>query len=148
VILQEHSFFWADPQSSSSARESLANWATAVRQAGGAPEYFEPWVDGPGDDPAFTDASDLGPAMRATADLYGVPVVHVGEAFAEAVGAPSAPGLYSSDSHHASEAGTYLAALVFFHHFTGEPAERATWRPDGVSAADATLLASVADKYQ
>ena len=147
VVLQEHSFFWGDPQSSSAAREALANWATAVRQAGGAPEYFEPWVNGPGDDAAFTNAGDLGPAMQSTAGLYGVPVVRVGEAFAEAVNAPGAPGLYSSDNHHASLAGTFLAALVFFHHFTGEPAERATWRPDSVSPEAAALLARIADNY-
>jgi len=76
-----------------------------------------------------------------------VPIVRVGEAFAEAQAAPGAPDLLSSDGHHPSQAGTYFAALVFFHHFTGEPAERATWRPDEVSADQAASLARIADTY-
>jgi hypothetical protein len=86
-------------------------------------------------------------ATHANAEIYRVPIVRVGEAVAEAANTPGAPDLFGPDHHHPSEAGTFLAALVFFHHFTGEPAERATWRPDGVSADQAAVLARIADNY-
>jgi hypothetical protein len=148
VVLQEHSFFWFTPSDESGAREALANWATAVRQAGSSPEYFEPWLGDFGDDPTHTIVGDMKSAAYANAEPYEVPIVRVGEAFAEAQNIQGVPWLYTPDNHHPSEAGTYLAALMFFHHFTSEPAERATWRPEGVSADQAALLAHIADEYQ
>ena len=146
VVLQEHSFFWF-AGSEADAREALANWANAVRQSGSAPEYLEPWVSGSGEDPGYTGVADMKSATLANAQPYGVPIVRVGEAFAEAGSLQGVPVLYAADNHHPSEAGTYLAALVFFHHFTGELAERATWRPESVSADQAALLAHIADEY-
>ena len=100
-----------------------------------------------GADPAFTLVGDMKSAAYANAEPYGVPSVRVGEAFAEAQTIQGLPGLYAADDHHPSEAGTYLAALVFFHHFTDEPAERAAWRPESVSADQAAQLARIADEY-
>ena len=147
VVLQEHGRFWFTPLDVLGAQLALGNWANAVRKAGSAPEYFEPWVDGPGVNPAFRNVDALASVTDDNARTNSVPVVRVGEAFAEVVNTPGAPGLYQADRHHPSAAGTYLAALILFHHFTGEPGERASWRPDGVSADQAALLARIGFKY-
>ena len=147
VVLQEHSYFWTTPEEAAEARNGLAAWASAVRQTGAAPVYFEPWLFGVGAVPAGAAVRDLRVATDADAEVYGAPVVRVGEAFAETSSTAGAPDLYEADRHHPSAAGAYFAALIFFHHFTGEPAERAAWRPDGVSADQAAVLARTADAY-
>lgn len=147
VVLQEWGVFWSKPLDELEAREVLGPWASDIRATGAVPEYFEPWVDRPANNPYYSDLRQVEFATHANADQYGVPIVPVGEAFAEATNTPGAPDLYMSDLYHPSAAGTYLAALIFFHRFTGERAERATWRPDGVSPVQAALLAHLADKY-
>jgi hypothetical protein len=147
VVLQERSYFWQLRSEDAEARDALGEWAVAISMTGATTEYFEDWVDRAANDPRHSDRLQNEAAARSNAGGYAIPVVSVGEAFAEATNTSGAPDLYGSDLHHPSAAGSYLAALIFFHHFTGEPAERATWRPDGVNANQAALLARIADRY-
>ena len=52
----------------------------------------------------------------------------------------------TEDSHHASAAGRYLGALVFYESLYGESAVGCTFRPEGVSADRAYSVA--ADKLE
>ena len=73
--------------------------------------------------------------------LGGLPVVPVGEAFERARMTAGAPSLFMPDRRRPSAAGTYLAALVFYHYLTGRTGAEATYRPAGMSRDTALLLA-------
>lgn len=142
VVLQEHSYFWI-PDRAEQAREAAGRWISAARTYGARPIYFELWTD-PGD--PYTDAGEALEAAQINARQYGAEIARIGEAFAEASASP-VPDLFQSDRRQPSETGSWLAALVIFHHLTGEPAARATWRPAGVTPDQAAILQGVADRY-
>lgn len=146
VVLQEHSFFW-DAESPDQAREAAGRWVSAARTAGATPLYFEPWTGPPTQGDGTFEDGEMREATRQIADVYGAQLVKVGEAFAEGQSTPGAPDLFQADRHHASEAGTWLAALVIFHAITGERSESSSWRPPGVSPEQAASLQRIADQH-
>jgi lysophospholipase L1-like esterase len=150
VVLQEHSFFWADPVSFNEAKTTVATMATAIRKYGGTPVMFQIWGNGQGGDANITTTANLENITEGVAELSApssLPVVRVGEAFADVDRMGGAPDLYQADHHHPSVAGTYLAALVFYQFFAARPAAGVVYRPPELTDADAATLRQVADRH-
>ncbi|MBV8684048.1 MAG: hypothetical protein JO111_14325 [Caulobacteraceae bacterium] len=155
AVLQEHSI-WYDFPHSYDALGAFTAWDEALRPQGVTPLLFEDWADGDGSgvytddkDPTFgsnseKDAANSANATAALAKSLGLQVVSVGDAFEAARETSGAPDVWGPDHHHASVAGTYLAAVVFYHFLTGRTAAEATYRPSGLSARDAATLIRLA----
>ncbi len=152
VVLQEHSGWYETQSGFDDALKSIADWRDALAPLNEAPILFQVWADGAGGDvyanrdstdAAKSPAGEAGAAATSTQSLghkLGLPVVAIGQAFARATQTPGAPDVFRLDHHHPSVAGTYLAALVFYRRFTGRSGADATYRPWGMSAADAAML--------
>jgi hypothetical protein len=147
VVLQEHSFFWDDAGNPNEAGEAAGRWVSAARTFGATPFYFQPWTGPPIIGDGTFEEGVMKEATRQIANIYGARLVRVGEAFAEAEATPGAPDLFQSDRHHASEAGTWLAALVIFQGLTGERSSDSSWSPAGVSPEQAAVIHRIADRY-
>lgn len=143
AVLQEHSYFWI-PERAEQSRESAGRWISAARTYGARPIYFEIWTD-PGD--PSTEAGEALEAAQDNAKMFGADIARIGEAFAQASATQSVPNLFQSDNRQPSQTGTWLAALIVFHELTGEPTERATWRPAAVTPDQAATLERIADQY-
>jgi hypothetical protein len=153
VVLQEHDSWYypvkdIDPQ-------GAWNWANEIHTMGAAPVLFETWADSDGSD-AYTnqqyatyghtpdqEAETVAEATDELGRKLAAPVVKVGVAFERARVAKGAPDPWGPDRHHPSVAGTYLGALVFYRYFTGRTGAEATYRPSGLSAADAATLVTL-----
>jgi hypothetical protein len=151
VILQEHSIWYDYPQSYDGLG-AITAWDRALRPQGITTVLFETWADGDGseiytnkDAPTFgstseKDAANSANATSALAQALSLQVVSVGDAFEAARERKGAPDVWGPDHHHASVAGAYLAAVVFYRYLTGRTGAEATYRPDGLSAQDAATL--------
>lgn len=154
VVLQEHSL-WYDTDEDQ-ARRNLSAWMAALRPLGTTALLFEVWADGDGADTytdsqyaAFgstpkQDARKAADKSETLAQEFSLSLVRVGDAFERAREMNDAPNVYGPDHHHASVAGAYLAALVFYQQFTGRTGEQSTYRPWGVSADDKAKLVQAA----
>ena len=123
-----------------------------MRPLNEAPLLFEDWADGAQStvysDRAFAafgktveqDTSDAEVSTESLGRQLGLPVVAVGTAFDRARHIEGAPDVIGPDHHHPSVAGTYLAALMFYKRFTGRSGAEATYRPWGLSEAEAAAL--------
>jgi hypothetical protein len=157
VVLQEQSFWYAVPQWTKRARESALDWRYALSPLNAKPILFESWPDLDGGnayalpnyccyEKTFKEMS--AESQRATAALaqeLDMSVVRVARSFYLAVQA-GASDLYQRDLHHADYAGTYLAALTFYRHFTHRSGAETTYRPWGMSAAEAAVLIQAASR--
>lgn len=151
AVLQEHTI-WYDFPFSYDGLGAFTAWDEALRPQGVTSLVFEDWADGDGSEiytnkqyPTFgsTSEKDAARSANATAALgkaLGLHVVSVGDAFEAARETNGAPDVWGPDHHHASVAGTYLAAIVFYRFLTGRSGAEATYRPNGVSAQDAATL--------
>jgi hypothetical protein len=153
VVLQEHDS-WYYPVKEIDPR-GVWNWTNEVHNIGAAPILFETWGDPDGSD-SYTDqryatfghtpGQEAEAVAEATDELghkLSAPVVKVGAAFERARTTKGAPDPWGPDRHHPSLAGTYLGALVFYRYFTGRDGAQATYRPFGMSAADASALVAL-----
>ncbi|HEY2709363.1 MAG TPA: hypothetical protein VGI95_15040 [Caulobacteraceae bacterium] len=145
VVLQEHSGWYNGAGNLQNAEQSAAQWRDTVRALGQTPVLFEDWGDGAGSAnlAGRTPAEEAAAAISNTEGLgyrMNLEVVPVGAAFERARTTSDSPDLYQADRHHPSPAGSYLAAMVFYRYFTGRSGEGATYRPLGMSAADAKAL--------
>ena len=157
VVLQEHDL-WYEPQGNLDfAVKNASEWSDALKPLGVTPVLFEVWADGDGSD-AYTsqdyaafglspdkDAQNAAESTDRIAQQFGFAEARVGEAFERARQTKGAPDVYGPDHHHASVAGAYLAALVFYQHFTGRSGQEAAYRPWGLSAGDAAKLVQVSE---
>jgi hypothetical protein len=155
AVLQEHTI-WYDFPHSYDGLGAFTAWDEALRPQGVTSLLFEDWADADGsevytdkDDPTFGSSAekDVANSANATAALgkaLGLQVVSVGDAFEAARETKGAPDVWGPDHHHASVAGTYLAATVFYRYLTGRTGAEATYRPHGVSAQDAATLVGLA----
>lgn len=152
VVLQERSGWYETPEGFDFALKNVSDWIDALRPLNEAPLLFEVWSDG-AESSVYSDKSfaafgkavqeDAGDVAASTENLgrqLGLPVVAVGVAFERARQIKGAPDIVGPDHHHPSVAGTYLAALMFYRHFTGRSGAEATYRPWGMSEADAAAL--------
>ena len=154
VVLQERSRWYDGAEDY--ARQDLSDWMDALRPIGAAALLFEVWADGDGSD-SYTnsasvafghtpkqDAEIAADKSQTLAQEYHLSLVRVGEAFERAREMSGAPDVYGPDHHHASAAGAYLAALVFYQHLTGRTGAESTYRPWGVGADDKVKLVHAA----
>ena len=121
VVLQEQSvtpLVW--PESFEGAMRELD---TLVHHAGSKTLLFEVWpLHG-------VDAGALHARYVRTASALGVTLVPVGSAWVRALADDPSLVLFQPDGHHATRAGTYLAACVFYGFVAGAA-------PDGISSLD------------
>ncbi len=153
VILQDHSSWYETPQLIQAATADAERWRDALRTSNVTPLLFEVWSDGEGSDtytnPQFctygstpdADSDKAADQTRILARDLELAAVLVGSMFKKVQHIPDTPPLLAWDRHHASVAGTYLAALVVYKTLTGKTGTTATYRPWGMSKHDADLLA-------
>ena len=152
VVLQERSGWYETPGGYDFASKNASDWIDALRPLNEAPLLFEDWADGAQStvysDRAFAafgktveqDTSDAEVSTESLGRQLGLPVVAVGTAFDRARHIEGAPDVIGPDHHHPSVAGAYLAALMFYKRFTGRSGAEATYRPWGLSEAEAAAL--------
>jgi hypothetical protein len=151
VVLQEQSSWYEMQHWARGARENAHAWQDALRPSKSKLVLFESWADLDGSalyaDPNYccfgkTFKEVTGDSQRATGALaqeLGIPVAKVARAYYFAVQA-GATDLYQADLHHPGTAGTYLAALTFYRYFTKRSGAETTYRPWGMTAAEAAVL--------
>jgi hypothetical protein len=157
VVLQEGSGWYEAPEWIAAARENARAWQTALRPLKSKLILFASWADLDGS-AAYTDPNRCcygknfeeatGNSQRETGALaqeLGMSIVRVGRAYHFAVQA-GARDLYQADLHHPGYAGTYLAALTFYRYFTWRSGAESTYRPWGVSAAEAATLVQASSR--
>ncbi|MGD8276978.1 MAG: hypothetical protein PVH00_03080 [Gemmatimonadota bacterium] len=118
-----------------------------IRAAGAKPALYMTWAKQPF--PAQSETLSL--TYHSIGAELGVPVVGVGEAWAEVLRARPDFNLYLSDGSHPNPAGSYLAACVIYatltgHSPVGAPREifGAPWDMAGpVVSAERTVLVSL-----
>ena len=126
--------------------EHCRKFVIAARDAGARPILFMTW---PYKRLPRVTLADVVGAHRKMANELGVDVMPVGLAFERARAEARAAEerslkLIGPDNEHPSPAGTYLAALTL-SAILGEKSPTAeSWRPQGVSAAQAKFLCRVA----
>jgi hypothetical protein len=157
VVLQERSLWYSVPRWVQQARENALDWRYALSPLKAQAILFETWPDFDGGEAyikrnycsygkTFKELS--AESQRATAAMaqeINAPVVRVARSYYYAVQA-GATGLYQRDLHHAGYAGTYLAALTFYRYFTHRSGAETTYRPFGMSAAEAAVLVQAANR--
>jgi hypothetical protein len=106
------------PDSRAVLREFVKKFAFEARASGAKIVVFGVW---PARDPLrFQDA--VTESHRLAADDVKGELVAAGEGWRSAWQLDAALPLYASDQFHPSPMGSYLAALMFFQHFTGRSA--------------------------
>jgi len=152
VVLQEHSGWYETQPGVDEAKQDAADWRDALLSLNEAPILFQVWADSAESSVYSTngyatfgktvqeDANDAAVSTLNLGRRLGLPIVAVGQAFARAMRTAGAPDVLGPDHHHPSVAGTYLAALMFYRTFTKRSGSEATYRPWGMSAADAATL--------
>ncbi|MBI5490138.1 MAG: hypothetical protein HY905_22580 [Deltaproteobacteria bacterium] len=113
---------------------------TWARRAGDA-VYAESWSGGT---PAAMQAG-LRDGYQSAADAAGGRMVPVGDAWERTLADHPAIVLFDADGSHPSEAGTYLAACVFYAVLTGRPLTAIGGAPAGLSEPDAAALRAAAE---
>ena len=150
VVLQEQSLWYTVPRWIQQARANALDWHYALSAVQTKTILFESWPDLDGGDSytkpnyccygkSFKEIAAA--AQRETAALaqeLDMSVARVARAYSFAV--PAGADLYQRDLHHASHAGTYLAALTFYRHFTHRSGGATTYRPWGMSVSEAQVL--------
>ena len=74
----------------------------------------------------------------------GVPLINVGKAWRKVYRDKPAFALYEADGNHATKHGAYLTALVIFGELSGLSPKATTFRPSGMTEADAAYLRAMA----
>lgn len=80
------------------------------------------------------------------AEKTGVELVNVGMLWEELQGDTGIFHLYA-DCNHPSVYGSYLSALMFYNHFTGGVVTDVSYRPDGMSEAQAWYIRGLVGNY-
>jgi hypothetical protein len=151
VVLQEGSAWYEAPEWVEDARQSALAWRDALAPSKARLILFASWADLDGSrnytDPTYCCygktfkevTGDSQRATRALAQELGMSEVEVARSYYFAVEA-GARDLVQGDLHHPGRAGTYLAALTFYRYFTKRSGAATTYRPWGMTAAEAAVL--------
>ena len=89
-------------------------------------------------------------ATNEVSERYGLPILPAGDAIARAKAHPAFDvrrggiSLHRDGYHLSLDYGRYLAALVWFEHFTGIDPHRVTFAPEGADPALIELLKNLA----
>lgn len=113
VVLQQGPSSMAD--SRAVLREFAKKFAFEAKAHGAKVVLYSPWTSR--NRLAYMDA--VKESYRIAAEDVGGALVPVGEGWREAWRRDPSLRLYAADDFHPSPLGTYLAALMFFQHFTG-----------------------------
>ena len=110
-----------------------------IMNQGGETLLYLTWAwPKPDKQPVITSAyQELAKELNAT-------VVPVGIVWSTAVHEHPEIGLFAEDNHHPSQAGTYLAACVFYASIYGSSPEGLTINVIGVKEAEAVLIQKMA----
>jgi len=149
VVLQGQSLESSTPEFVDYAQR----FGDLIVEAGARPTLFVTWARAPGDgsfypypgSPPAAEQDGLTSNYARVAQRWPRSVLAcVAEAFGRSLRQHPAIALHQSDLSHPTLAGTYLAASTFYVALTGNPVPPASEVPDGLSAADATVLRDVA----
>jgi hypothetical protein len=132
VVLQEQSTL--PVKNAVRMRENVMLFDETIRAAGARTVLYLTWAR----KYAPQTQQSITSAYRTIGSEIGATVVPVGVVWQEALRQRGCPVLYDKDGSHPTLAGSYLAACVFFGTLFGK--RPGGWRPEGISAADATLL--------
>lgn len=139
-----------DPATFHAYAQQLADTAS---QAGAGPVFFETWARQEGNeiyDYPFSGGTPsamqqgLHDAYLLAAQNAGGVMAPAGDAWSVVLAQYPAMTLHAADGSHPTEAGTYLAACVFYATLTGQSPLGVQDRPASLSDADATALQTVA----
>jgi hypothetical protein len=154
VVLNQQSSWAYYPPWVSETRADVAYWSGLIRSRGAEPVLMETWADGAGSQVHAAGGwlHNVTPAMcqekisEETADLaraQSLAVAPVGQSFRRAGRYAPAQNLLAADQHHPSVSGAYLSAATFYRFFTGRSAAQSSYRPPGLTEAEATQLAEI-----
>jgi len=132
---------------------AASSLAFTIKQAGAVPVFFETWARREGNPLYESDLAGHTPESMQEALRHAYTLVTnandgvyapVGDAWEISLANHPDIALHSGDGSHASPAGTYLAACVFFSLLTGEsPVGIELW-PESVTEEQAFALQTVA----
>jgi len=160
VVLQDQSMWVMSSQTINSGNDAAKKFAAEIKNIGAMPLIYMTWVRKPGShwytdqDTAFLKSPDY---MHSQLHYYnydlashiGAMVIPVGEAWEKVMKEKPALELYQQDGSHPSEAGTYLAALLFYRYLGGwYTMDNATYHPANVTDSDAEYLKTLAKTQQ
>ncbi len=133
---------------------SAIELATLVVDAGATPLLFETWARKEGHELYLEDWYGMTPeeaqaglraAYQGAADASGGTMAPAGDAWEVVWTSRPDLELYAGDGSHASLAGTYLAACVFFEVLTGRSPVGNGGLPGGLDPAEAMILQVAAE---
>lgn len=115
---------------------------------------FETWARGEGSevlDQLMMTVEEmqqgLSEGYAGAAEAAGAEVVPVGQAWALALSEVPPPMLHTGDLSHPNLTGSFLTACMFSIALTGEPATANAHVPDGLDAALADTMETIADQF-
>ena len=151
VVLQEQSFWAMFPQSVDNTSRFAHRFDQAIKAASGQTLLFTTWARQPGSNwyqeretsflrnPIYMQ-KQFNLQSKRLSDRLGADPIPVGDYWAAALKLQPQLPLYSEDGSHPSPTGSYLAALVFYQHFSGHQLNRADYVPHGVQSEHAIFL--------
>jgi len=161
VVLQAQSTAQFSPQYSGRLWQIAAQFIDKARSVGAEPAMFVTWRYTDLCPPGFgmpqsaqiLDASGF-PGMHANIQLQharlaaatGVDLVNVGALWEDLQDKAAVFHLYA-DCNHPSVFGSYLSALMFYHHFTGGDVTGVNYRPSGMPEAQAWYIRRLVGTY-
>jgi hypothetical protein len=157
VVLQEQSLWALSGEQIKITFDAAADWNREILKASGHTVLYGTWARQAGSSwysdkeyqawnlkDADTMQRALDTRTRELAERLGASAIYVGDAWDKAQKLPSPPVLFASDGSHPSPAGTYLAALLFYRHFTGSKLDSVRFIPSGVTPEQARELVALA----
>lgn len=155
VVIQEHSYWAFQKGNILESTAAALNWAQDAVSVGAKPVVFMNWPRQPGSawysDPASAFLKNPDYSYKRFHDQTAImarrvnaAVVPVGDYWYYAVQEHPELELYEDDGSHPAQAGSFLTALVLYHHFTGRPPEATTYTPPDVSAEHAQIIRKIA----
>ena len=121
--------------------EHVQRFDAEAREAGSKTVLFMAW---PYQRLGWIGLEEIEREHRNVAERLRLPIAAVGKAFRRAQQERPALAMLGRDREHETIHGTYLAACVFHGVLFGRTPEGAVYRPEGVSAEEATFLQRIA----
>ena len=122
-------------------QEYVRRFDSEVRATGARSVLFMAW---PYERLSWISLEQIADAHRSLGAELNIPVAPVGWAFRRSLEARPQLAMLGKDQEHETLHGTYLAACVHYATLFGVSPEGLPYRPDGVSADEASFLQSIA----
>jgi len=159
VVLQEQSLWATNPEWVTATYAAVKAWNYEITKASARTVLFETWARQPGSNwymEPEKDSLHLGSAADMqqkisdhTSELarsVNALEIPVGDYWALASRQTPPVALYDSDGSHPTQAGTYLAALIFYRYLTGKQPDCTAYVPPNMAPALAKQLANIASR--